>query len=71
MEKILVDIREENNDIQEYFKNKDLVSVDDLLNAIDDLIYDKHKLEEEIEEMNKSNEPDPHDLWLDKEMGIL
>jgi hypothetical protein len=68
MEKILVDIREEDDEIKDYFKNKDLVSVDDMLNAIADLLYEKHKLEEEKEERNV--EPDLHDEYLDKVMGI-
>lgn len=50
MYKILVDIREEHISIRNYFKDKDLVSVEDLLEAIDNLIYEKDILEEELEE---------------------
>lgn len=56
MKKILVDIREENESIRDYFKNKDLVSVDDLLNAIDDLICERDNLEEKVEDMEKDIE---------------
>ena len=56
MKKILVDIREENEIIRDYFKNKDLVSVDDLLNAIDDLICERDNLEEKVEDMEKDIE---------------
>ena len=63
MEKILVDIREENESIRDYFKNKDLVSVDDLLNAIDDLICEKDNLEEKLEDQEE--EPDAYKMWRD------
>lgn len=63
MEKILVDIREENESIRDYFKNKDLVSVDDLLNAIDDLICERDNLEEKLED--KEEEPDAYKMWRD------
>ena len=63
MKKILVDIREENEIIRDYFKNKDLVSVDDLLNAIDDLIYERNNLEEKLED--KKEEPDYYKEWRD------
>lgn len=56
MKKILVDIREENEIIRDYFKNKDLVAVDDLLNAIDDLICERDNLEEKVEDMEKDIE---------------
>lgn len=63
MKKILVDIREENESIRDYFKNKDLVSVEELLNAIDDLIYERNNLEEKLED--KKEEPDPYKEWRD------
>lgn len=56
MKKILVDIREEKESIRDYFKNKDLVSIDDLLNAIDDLIYERDNIEEKVEDMEKDIE---------------
>lgn len=56
MEKILVDIRKENESIRDYFKNKDLVAVDDLLDAIDDLLYERDNLEEKIEDMEQDIE---------------
>ena len=56
MKKILVDIREENESIRDYFKNKDLVSVNDLLNAIDDLIYERDNLEDKIKDMEQDIE---------------
>ena len=54
MDKILIDIREEHISIRNYFKGNDLVSVEDLLDAIDNLIYEKDNLEEELEEIKNS-----------------
>lgn len=56
MKKILIDIREENTKIKDYFKNKDLVSVEELLNAVDDLICERDNLEEKVEDMEKDIE---------------
>ena len=50
MDKVLVDIRQETKTIKEYFKNQDTVLVDDLLNTIDNLIYEKHCLEEKLQD---------------------
>lgn len=51
MDKILINITEEHISIRKYFNGKDLVSVADLLEAIDNLIYEKDNLEEEMEEL--------------------
>ena len=51
MDKILINITEEHISIRKYFINKDYVSVEDLLEAIDNLIYEKDNLEEEMEEL--------------------
>ena len=68
MEKILVDIREENEAITNYFK-KDLVSVEELLSGINELIDEKIYLEEKIEDMKHPFvEDDLHDYWLDMQM---
>ena len=46
MKDVFIDIRKEGKTIQEYFENKDYVTIEDLLNAIDDLIYEKNSDEE-------------------------
>ena len=50
MENIYVDIREENESIRDLFNDKDFVSIDTLLNTIDDLLYQINELKEEPEE---------------------
>lgn len=53
MDKVLVDIRKETDTIKEFFEGKDTVPVDDLLNAIDNLIYEKHCLEEKLQDQKE------------------
>lgn len=50
MDNIYVDIREENESIRELFNDKDFVSIDTLLDTIDDLLYQLNELKEEPEE---------------------
>lgn len=72
MDEVFIDMRKQNRWIQKYFANKDLVSVDDLLNCIEDLDGEidhwKEKyedLENDVKENYKfvgSEEPDWHDI---------
>ena len=54
MNKILVDIREENNTIKKHFNNKDVVSVEELLDIIDNLSYELDRLDEEYKDFKQS-----------------
>lgn len=63
MENVYVDIRKENETIREYFYDKDFVSIDTLLNAIDDLLFQIGKMKEE-------KEPD-EDTWNKYDMQYL
>lgn len=54
MDKILIDIREEHISIRRYFNDKDCISVEDLLEAIDNLIYEKDNLEEELDDIKNN-----------------
>ena len=38
------------NSIKRYYKNRDLVSIEDLLNTIDDLLNENEYLKEELED---------------------
>ena len=46
--KVYVNMKEINDDIADYFDGKDLVTVDELLDAIDTLLYDVKYLKEEM-----------------------
>lgn len=63
MENVYVDIRKENETIREYFYDKDFVSIDTLLNSIDDLLF-------QIEKMKEEKEPD-EDIWNKYDMQYL
>lgn len=64
MEKVFVDIREENESIQKCFPKKDFVSIDELLDTIDDLLYQVNKLQEEIDELNETeHEKQEKGVW--------
>lgn len=56
MEKILVDIREESEQIKRIFENKDLISIKDLLSKIEELDDDKEYLEDKIKDMEQDIE---------------
>lgn len=56
MEKLLVDIREESKQIKRIFKNKDLISIKDLLSKIEELDDDKEYLEDRIKDMEQDIE---------------
>ena len=52
MKDIYIDIREENDTIKNYFK-KDLVSIEAMLSAIEELKWEIDRLNEQIEDKEK------------------
>jgi hypothetical protein len=70
------------NDLKEYqikmldrvgYRIKDLISIDDLLETIDNLLYELDEKDEEIEYLKNSEpsgavEPDYYDEWHDRKM---
>lgn len=56
MEKVLIDIREENNQIRCLFKLKDFVSVEDILDKLCELDDEKSNLETELEDLKQDIE---------------
>ena len=54
MNKILVDIRDENDTIKLHFNNQDFVSIDDLLDKIDELSYTIDNIKEEYEDFKQN-----------------
>lgn len=56
MEKVLIDIREENNQIKCLFKLKDLVSLEDILDKLCELDDEKSNLETELEDLKQDIE---------------
>ena len=62
MNEVYIDMRKENKWISKYF-TKDLVSIDELLNCIEDLDSKISDLELEIEEL-KTPDEDPDDDFM-------
>lgn len=56
MEKVLIDIREENNQIKCLFKLKDFVSVEEILDKLCELDDERAYAEERIEDMEQDIE---------------
>lgn len=51
MEKIFIDIREENRWITKYFPNKDLITIEELLGVIEDLDSELEAWKEKYEDL--------------------
>lgn len=50
MDEVYINMKEQNDWLKKYFKNRDFVSVDDLISCIEDLDYKIYKLKEKAEE---------------------
>lgn len=50
---VYVNMKEINEDIADYFDGKDLVTIDELLDAIDTLLYEVKHLQEEMDDYKK------------------
>lgn len=63
---ILINISSLNSWIKDKF-DSDIVSINDMIRVIEDLIIDVERLEEKIEDMEKEDEPEPKllnsDFW--------
>lgn len=70
MDKIMVDIRNENDIIVNLFQGEDLITIDDLLNKIVELQENIDDLQNEIDELKENNdyEPDPYDILMDRKI---
>ena len=68
MEEIMIDIRKQTAYFKEYFKEKDLVSMEEIIGELDELIYEK--IQREIEEMRQSDQDDEEDPF-DKKMDYM
>ena len=51
--------------LQKRFKNKDIITLEELISDYEDLIFDVERLEEEIEDMKNTTEEDEYNSYLD------
>lgn len=79
MNEVFIDMRKQNRWVQKYFKNKDLVSVEELISCIEDLDSEIDTLNEQLREATKTDE-ERYDEYLweeadryndDKRMGLI
>ena len=52
---------------EKVFTDKDLVSIDDLVDMLEEQYYEIQSLMEKIEDLEKIDEPDYHDIWVDQQ----
>lgn len=70
MNNIYINLKNENDQIKEEFKNKDLVTIDDLLNKIDDLKYELDHLQEEFDDYKREVEDNYKPLSIAEQIDI-
>lgn len=68
MEKVLIDIREENNQIKCLFKLKDFVSVDEILDKLCELDDERAYAEEKVEDLEQDIEENYIPIRADDEI---
>lgn len=56
MKEVYINIKNENDEISDLFKDKDLVSIDDLLWKIEDLLWEKEELERQLRDLEQDIE---------------
>lgn len=61
------------NILEKTFPNKDLVSIDDLVDMLDELYYENESLKEKIEDLEQPKEFDEHTAWQDQQLeeGVI
>lgn len=61
------------NIFEKLFNDKDLVSIDDLVDMLDELYYENQRLLEKIEDLEQPKEFDEHTAWQDQQLeeGVI
>ena len=70
MKDIYVDLRTQNRWIQEVFESKDLVSIDELLSKIEDLVFELEAVKEEYRDFKKDVEDNYKYMPIDEQVGV-
>ena len=58
---------------EKVFTDKDLVSIEDLLEMLEEQYYEIESLREQIEDLESTHEPDEYDIWHDQQLeeGVI
>lgn len=60
IEEIKIDIREWNRWLKDQFQNKDLITIEELINRFEDIVLENEDLKEQIKDLeNKDDDYDP------------
>ena len=51
--------------LQRRFKNKDIITLEELISDYEDLIFDVERLEEELEDIRNTTEEDEYNSYMD------
>lgn len=70
MENIYIDMREQGFTLSNHFKNKDFVSVEDILKELEQVIDDKEALQEEFDDFKRDVEDNYKPIPMSEHLGI-
>lgn len=70
MENIYIDMREQGHTLSNYFKNKDLVSVEDILTEFEQVIDDKEALQEKFDDFKRDVEDNYKPISYAEQVGF-
>lgn len=70
MEHIYIDMREQGFTLSNHFKNKDMVSVEDILTELEQVIDDMEALQEEFEDYKRDVEENYKPIPMSEHLGI-
>jgi hypothetical protein len=58
---------------EKVFTDKDLVSIKDLLEMLEEQYYEIESLREQIEDLESEHKPDEYDIWHDQQLeeGVI
>lgn len=71
MNEVLINIKGWNTGVNERFKNKDLITLEELLDDYEDLISDYKNLEEELNDIKTYKEDTEEDRYEDIRLGLI
>lgn len=69
MENIYIDLRQENKWIRERLNNKDMISINDLMDEFEDLLFELEGVQEELKEFKNEVEENYEPIKYSKQIG--
>lgn len=69
MNNVFIDIRNAGGIISEYFKERDIVSIDDLLNEMENLIFELDRIKEEYDDFKRDIEDNFERIPIERQVG--